>query len=262
MIRSDIRAYINIGALALVLLFNFLSNAIPFNNMTQEDLAAEYPVLITPAAYAFSIWGLIYLALIAFIIYQALPQYRENPAVKAVGILFAVSSIFNIAWLFVWHYQRIGWSLVIILLLLATLVVIYLRLGAVTAEKNIFDRILVKYPFSLYLGWISAASIVNFNAWLYSIDWLGTGTGAVFFTMLMAIIAALIALAVFYLRQDYIYAAVFVWALVGIGVRHGTAIPFLTVVSWLAAAGIIFFLGWIAARKGELPFLQKKMTGG
>ncbi len=257
MIRSDIRAYVNIGALAVVLLMNFLSNAIPFNNMTQQELSAANPVLITPAPYVFSIWGLIYLALIAFVVYQALPQFRENPAVKAVGILFAVSCVFNVLWLILWHYQNIGWSFIIILLFLATLVVIYLRLGAVTAIKNSYDRVLVKYPFSLYLAWLSAATIVNFNVWLYSIGWLGTGTGAVFFTVLMLIIAALLALAVFYLRQDYIYAAVFVWALIGIGVRHGTDLPFLTVVAWLAAVAIIFFLGWITARKGDLPFMQR-----
>ena len=251
MIRSDIRAYINIGALALVLLFNFLSNAIPFNELTQADLSELYPVLLTPATYVFSIWGLIYIALIAFIVYQALPATRENPLVKAVGILFAVSSLFNILWLFAWHYQRIGWSMVIMLLLLATLIFIYLRIGAVTNIKSIYDRILVKYPFSLYLGWISAATLVNFNALLYDIGWLGTGGGGIFFTMLMILIAGLVALTVFYFRQDYIYAAVFVWALVGIGVRHGTDIVILTIIAWLAAAAILFFLGWIAARQNR-----------
>lgn len=252
MIRSDVRAYVNIGALVLVLLFNFLSNAIPFNGLTQGDLSELYPVLITPATYVFSIWGLIYLGLIAFIIYQAIPAFRENPLVKAVGVLFAVSSLFNILWLFAWHYQKIGWSMIVMLLLLATLIAIYLRIGAVTAEKTIYDRIIVKYPFSLYLGWITAATIVNFNAWLFSIGWLGTGTGAVIFTILMIIIAVLIALAVFYQRQDYIYAAVFVWALIGIGVRHTAGPVVLTVFAWLAAAAVLFFLGWIVARKKGL----------
>jgi translocator protein len=257
MIRSDIRAYINIGALALVLLMNFLSNALPFNNLTQGDLGELYPVLITPASYVFSIWGLIYLTLIAFIVYQALPGYRENPAVKAVGILFAVSSLFNILWLFAWHYQRVGWSMVIMLLLLATLITIYLRIGAVTTEKIIYDRFLVKYPFSLYLGWITAAAIVNFNVLLYDIGWLGTTGGGVVFTMLMIVIAALVALAVFYLRQDYIYSFVFVWALIGIGVRHSQEMVLLTLWAWLAAAAILFFLGWITARKGGFSFMRK-----
>jgi hypothetical protein len=251
MIRSDIRAYINIGALALVLLFNYLSNALPFNNLTQGDLGEVYPVLLTPATYVFSIWGLIYLGLIAFIVYQALPVSRENSLVKAVGILFAVSSLFNILWLFAWHYQKIGWSMIVMLLLLATLIFIYLRIGAVTNVKSIYDRILVKYPFSLYLGWVSAATLVNFNVLLYDIGWLGTGGGGIFFTILMVLIAGLVALTVFYLRQDYIYAAVFIWALIGIGIRHGTDIVILTIFAWLAAAAILFALGWITARRGR-----------
>jgi len=251
MIRSDIRAYINIGALALVLLFNYLSNALPFNNLTQGDLGEVYPVLLTPATYVFSIWGLIYLGLIAFIVYQALPVSRENSLVKAVGILFAVSSLFNILWLFAWHYQKIGWSMIVMLLLLATLIFIYLRIGAVTNVKSIYDRILVKYPFSLYLGWVSAATLVNFNVLLYDIGWLGTGGGGIFFTILMVLIAGLVALTVFYLRQDYIYAAVFIWALIGIGIRHGTEIVILTIFAWLAAAAILFALGWITARRGR-----------
>ncbi len=251
MIRSDIRAYINIGALAFVLLINYLSNALPLNGLTQQDLSEIYPVLLTPAGYAFSIWGLIYLALLAFIVYQALPGYRERPLVKAVGILVAVSSLFNVGWLFFWHYQRVGWSMIMILLLLATLVAIYLRIGAVTTDKTLYDRLLVKYPFSLYLGWISAATIVNFNVLLYDIGWLGVAGWGVFFTMLMIAVAALIALAVFYLRQDYVYAAVFVWALVGVGVRHSGEIVLLTITAWLAAAAILFFLGWIVARQRQ-----------
>ena len=255
MIRSDIRAYINIGALALVLLMNFLSNALPFNGLTQGDLSELYPVLITPAPYAFSIWGLIYLGLIAFIIYQALPQYRENPTVKAVGILFALNAVFNVFWLFVWHDQLIGWSMIAMLLILASLVVIYLRIGAVTTEKTIYDRFLVKFPFSIYLGWITAATLLNFNVLLYDIGWLGLGGGGIFFTMLMIVIAVLIAIAVFYLRQDYLYSLVFVWALIGIGVRHGKELIILTLWAWFAAVAIIFFLGWITARKKDLSLL-------
>lgn len=252
MIRSDIRAYINIGALAVTILMNILSNLIPFNGLTQGDLSELYPILLTPATYAFSIWGLIYLALIAFIVYQALPQFRDNSAVKAVGVLFAVSCLFNVMWLLVWHYQRVGWSMVAMLLLLATLVTIYLRIGAVTTEKTFYDRLLVKYPFSLYLGWISAATLVNFNVWLYDIGWLGTGFWGVVFTMLMILLAAAVALTVFYLRQDYVYTAVFVWALSAIGVRHGSDQVMLTLMAWLAAGGILFFLGWIAASKRRI----------
>lgn len=248
MIRSEARAYINVGALVAALVVNYLANALPINGLTQGQLSELYPVLITPAGYVFSIWGLIYLALTAFTVYQALPRYRENPVVKAVGLLFALSCLLNISWVFFWHYQQVGISLVIMLLFLATLVIIYLRIGAVSAQRSFYDRLLVRYPFSLYLGWISAAAIVNLNVFLYHLGWLGTTGAAVPVTMVFVIIAALVAVAVFYLRQDYIYAAVFVWALAGIGVRHGGGPVVLSVASWLAAAGIVFCLGRLTAR--------------
>lgn len=258
MIRSAIRGYINIGALLIVLMFNFLSNALPFNNLTQGDLSEIYPVLITPAPYVFSIWGLIYLVLIAFIVYQALPNQRENQLVKAVGLLFAVSCLFNILWLLAWHYQRVGWSMIIMLLLLVTLIVIYLQIGAVTTKNAVSDRFLVKYPVSLYLGWITVATIVNFNVLLYDIGWLGTGVGSVLFTVLMIVIATLVAVKVFYMRRDYIYAFVFVWAFIGIGVRHGSGLILITGTAWLFAAAVLFALGWIAARNNELPFVRQR----
>ena len=244
MISSRIRAYINIGALALVLLVNYLSNALPINNLTQGDISQLYPVLLTPAPYAFSIWGVIFLGLIAFVIYQALPGYRDAPLAKAVGILFAVSCFFNVGWVMVWHYLRVGWSMVMMLLLLATLIAIYLRIGTLSAENTLFNRLLVKYPFSLYLGWISAATLVNLNVLLYDMGWLSTGVGGVLFTMLMVVIAVLIALGVFYLHRDYVYVAVFVWALIGIGVRHGNDIITLTIVAWIAAVLLILLLGF------------------
>ena len=240
-ISSSVRVYINIGALALVLLVNYLANALPINNLTQGDISQLYPVLLTPAPYAFSIWGLIFLGLIAFVIYQAIPGYRDTSLTRAVSILFAVSCFFNVAWVLVWHYLRVGWSMVIMLLLLATLIAIYLRIGSLSAEKNLFDRLLVKYPFSLYLGWISAATLVNFNVLLYDMGWLSTGVGGVLFTILMVVMAALIALGVFYLRRDYVYTSVFIWALIGIGVRHHNEIFILTIVAWLAAVLVFYF---------------------
>lgn len=240
-ISSSVRAYINIGALALVLLVNYLANALPINNLTQGDISQLYPVLLTPASYAFSIWGLIFLGLIAFVIYQALPAYRDTPMVRAVGILFAISCFFNVGWVLVWHYLMVGWSMVMMLLLLATLIGIYLRIGTSSADKTLFDRLLVRYPFSLYLGWISAATLVNFNVLLYDLGWLSTGVGGVLFTMLMVVIAVLIALGVFYLRRDYVYTAVFIWALIGIGVRHSNELITLSIVAWLAAVLLFSF---------------------
>ncbi len=253
--KSETRSYINIGALLLVLLVNYLSNAIPFNNLTQQDITDLYPVLFTPAGYVFSIWGLIYLLLIGFTIYQALPQYRETSYVRAVGLLFALTAVFNVLWLFVWHYLRMGLAMVIILLLLITLVIIYHKIYKLKDKEGFFDWLFVRLPFSLYVAWLCVATIANFNFFLAHIGWLGTeGFGAVLFTMLMILIGTLIALYVFFERRDFAFGLVFIWAFIGIGVEQTGESILVTVTAWLSAAAILFFMGWISAQ-------SRKVTG-
>ncbi|OWZ83004.1 tryptophan-rich sensory protein [Natranaerobius trueperi] len=246
---SKIRSYINIGSLIVVLVINYLSNTIPFNNLTQEDISDLFPVLITPEGYVFSIWGLIYLLLIGFVIYQALPKYREQPFVRAVGILFALTSLFNVIWLIVWHHLQILLSLIILVFLLITLILIYQKISKTESKATILDKVFVKLPFSLYLGWITVAILANFNILLNDIEILGTsGFGAILFTILMIVLGGVVALYVFYLKQDYAFALVYVWAYIGIGVRHGSDQLAITLTAWMASVAIIFYLGWIKAR--------------
>jgi len=247
--KSTTRAYINLGALVLVLLMNFLANALPLNQLTQADISEMFPVLLTPAGYVFSIWGLIYLLLTGFTVYQIIPKYRENNYVTAVGLLFAVTSLLNVVWIFAWHYLQIGVALIIMVLLLLTLIYIYLRLERRTKE-NFLDFWLVKLPFSLYLAWITAAVLVNFNVWLHHLGWLDTsGFVAIIFTIIMIVMGTGIAVYIFYLNWNIAFALVLVWAFIGIGVRHGSEFVLITLVAWIAAATIVFFMGWVAAQK-------------
>ncbi len=255
--KSETRAYINIAAVAVVLLFNYLSNALPLNNLTQTDINEMYPVLFTPASYVFSIWGLIYVLLICFIVYQALPNYRENPFNEAVGILFAVTALLNVLWLLAWHYLQIALSMVIMVLLLLVLIAIYLRIANLAQKGGLFDRLFVKLTFSIYLAWICVATLANLNILLYDVGWLGLGFGSALFTVLMIVIGALVSLAIFYWRRDYAFPLVFAWAFIGVGVRHGADPVLLAIAGWTAAAAILFFMGWIIARTRGWPFLQK-----
>jgi len=256
--KSEIRAYINIAVLAAVLLVNYLSIALPFNELTQAEINFElYPVLFTPAPYVFSIWGLIYLLLIGFIIYQALPQYRDNRFNNAVGILFAVTGLLNIFWLLSWHYLQIGLSFLIMIVLLLTLLVIYLRIKSQEYRGNTLDWLLVKLPFSLYLAWICVAALANLNVLLYDIGWLGTGFGSALLTMLMIVAAAAVALFIFAARGDYIFPLVFAWAFVGIAVRHGREAFLLAAVAFASAAALLFLMGWIAQRRNVQVFKGK-----
>ena len=243
--KTETRAYVNIVALAAVLLFNYLSNALPLNNFTQQDISFDlYPVLLTPAGYVFPIWGVIYLLLIAFIVYQALPKYRGNPYNNAVGILFAVTSLLNIFWLLAWHFLQIGLSLVIMAFLLLTLMAVYLRINRQVSRGNIYDMVFVKLSFSLYLAWICVAILANLNVFLYDIGWLGVGFGSVLFTILMIIIGAVVALYIFLVRRDYVFPLVFAWAFIGIAVRHGSELVLLTIVALTSAVVLLFFVVW------------------
>jgi len=255
--KPEIRAYVNVAALVVVLVFNYLSNALPFNNLTQADISFDlYPVLLTPAPYVFSIWGLIYLLLIGFVIYHSLPRYRETPYNNAVGLFFAGASLLNVFWLLAWHYLQIPLSFVLMVLLLLTLVATYQRINRVVNGGSIFDKLFIKLSFNLYLAWISVAVLANFNVLLYDIGWLGVGFGSILFTILMIIIGAAVALIMLFLRGDNIFPLVFAWAFIGIAVRHGSEIVVLSVAAAVSAASLLFFMGWFAKSQGFFKKLQ------
>ena len=243
------------AAYIFMVTMNFLANYLPLNDITTGAISDRYANPFTPAGFTFSIWGLIYLLLIGFTIYQALPQYRETSYVRAVGLLFALTAVFNVLWLFVWHYLRMGLAMVIILLLLITLVIIYHKIYRLKDKEGFFDWLFVRLPFSLYVAWLCVATIANFNFFLAHIGWLGTeGFGAVLFTMLMILIGTLIALYVFFERRDFAFGLVFIWAFIGIGVEQTGESILVTVTAWLSAAAILFFMGWISAQ-------SRKVTG-
>lgn len=253
--HPEIRAYINVVAFCAVLFVNYLANALPINNLTQAEISYEiYPVLFTPAPYVFSIWGLIYFLLIGFVIYQALPKYRATPYNNAVGLFFTGTALLNIFWLLAWHYLLVTLSLVLMVLLLLTLVAIYLRISGEDSRENIYDRVFIKFLFSLYLAWICVALLANFNVILYDIGWLGIGFGSMLFTVFIIIIAALAALYIFGARQDYVFPLVFAWAFIGIAVRHGSELILLTIVASASAAVLLFFVVWFLKKRGLWSF--------
>ena len=115
----------SIIAIIAVLAVNYLSNAIPLGGMTQKEISDLYPSLFTPSSSTFAIWGLIYLALTGFVIYQALPAQRNNALVSRVSQLFILSCVANIAWIFCWHYGLLALSLLVMLTILYILITVY-----------------------------------------------------------------------------------------------------------------------------------------
>jgi hypothetical protein len=214
----------NLAALAVTLVANTLANALPLGGRTTGEISDSFDVLFVPAGYVFSIWGLIYLALIGFAVFQALPAQQANPAVRATGWWFALTCAANALWIVFWHYGYYALTLAVMLALLASLIVIYRRLAAVRPAHGA-TRWLVHAPFSLYLGWISVATIANASALFAHWGWEGWPLSPVAWTVLMIAAAAGLALLMAYRHGDAIYAGVIAWALIGIFVKQAGLLP-------------------------------------
>lgn len=209
---------VNIIAFITVLTMNIVSNALPLNGRNAGEISDALPSYFTPAGYTFSIWSLIYLGLLGFTIYQALPSQRKKSWLPQIGWLFAASSIANIAWLFAWHYGYYPLSVAIMLTLLGTLIAIYSRLdiGRPNNRLPLVDRIFVYGSFSLYLGWISVATIANSASVLAYYGWNGFGIAGPVWSAIMMAVATLLAALMLRKRRNLTYAGVLIWALFGI----------------------------------------------
>jgi hypothetical protein len=253
--KDTIRQVVNVLAVVAVIVVNWLANALPLNGLTQGEISDRFDVFFVPAGYAFSIWGLIYLGLIAFAVYQALPAQRENARLRRVGYLFALSCVANITWLFLWHYEVFLLTLVAMLALLSLLIAIYLRLDIGRAQVGGVERWLVDVPFSVYLGWITVATIANVTVVLDYLGWNGWGISPQVWTVIMLFAGLVIATAMSLTRGDVAYSLVLIWAYVGIAVKHGDT-PVVAVTAWVTAAliGLMLVIGVLLKRQRQRAF--------
>ncbi len=209
----------NCAGFLVTVVVNALSNILPLNGKTTGEISDLYSNLFTPAGYVFSIWGAIYLLLLIFILYQILPK-QETKFLTKISYLFVLSSIANIVWIFLWHYEQITLSIIPMLVLLTALIAIYLRLQIGHSDVSLSEKLAVHLPFSVYLGWITVATIANVAAALTAINWDGLGISEVTWTVLVILIALIITLGVIYTRKDVGYSLVIIWALGGIIVKQ------------------------------------------
>ena len=233
--RDSIRQAVNVVVLLATIAVNGLANALPLNNLTTGEISDRFDVFFVPAGYVFSIWGLIYLALAVFAVYQALPAQRVSPRLRRVGYWFALSCAANVAWLLLWHYERFPLTLVAMLVLLASLIAVYLRLDIGRQPAPAAERWLVQFPFSLYLGWITVATIANATSLLDYLNWGGWGIAPAIWTIIMLFAATAIAAAVSLSRGDVVYMLVIIWAFAGIALKHTATTP-VAVAAWIATA--------------------------
>lgn len=95
--------YVNLVLFMAMIVMNYLANALPLNGKTTGELSAQYPNLFVPAGITFSIWGVIYLLLGAFVILQF--RHKNKSLAKTVGWAFAISCLLNSFWIVAWHYE-------------------------------------------------------------------------------------------------------------------------------------------------------------
>ena len=214
---SSLLRFSNILAFALTILVNALAGSTTLiGGQVTADISDANFTLITPAGYVFSIWGVIYVLLGIFVIFQALPSQKNQDYQNKIGWLFILSSVLNIVWIFLWQFEYLIFSVFIMFMLLATLIAIYLRLDIGKSSVELREKVAVHLPFSTYLGWITIASIANVATTLVSINWDGFGLDPELWALLIIIIALLLSLTVVITRKDVAYGLVIIWAFIGI----------------------------------------------
>jgi hypothetical protein len=217
------------------LVVNMLANVLPLNGLNTGQISDQFKVYFVPAGYVFSIWGLIYLGLIAFAIFQALPSQRDNPRLRSTGWWIALGGLANSVWIFLWHYLQFPLTLVAMLILLATLIVTFLRLGIGNTKVSAAETWAVRVPFSIYLGWITVATVANVTSLLDYLKWDGFGIAPEVWMGIVLAAVLLIAVLMNFTRRNIAYTAVLLWALAGISVKHA-AIPAVVIPTWITFA--------------------------
>jgi hypothetical protein len=241
-ISPGVMAAINLVGFLGVVVVNGLANALPINNKTTAQLSDQYPNLFVPAGLTFAIWGLIYLLLAIFVAYgliQAIRRSSGSDIIQKIGLLFFLSCVANMGWIFAWQYEIVPLSLVIMLLLLACLLAIYIKLGVGRRGTTGKERYFVHLPFSVYLGWITIATIANVTALLVDVHWGGWGLSEQFWAVLVILVGIAITLAMLFRRQDIFYALVVDWALLGILIKRlASTVPAQSVIA-ASIAGLV-----------------------
>ncbi len=209
------RSILVVVATIATIAFNALAGTGRLNGVMTNEVSDKYPTVLTPAGYAFSIWGLIYVGLIAFCIYQLLPSKLLR--LRGVRTLYIVSCVLNCAWLYAWHSYAIGVCVILIFALLATLALINIKLKTAESAR---DALFTKAPFGLYFGWVTAASIVNFFIYLKSIDaqmsvsaWNILGCVFIFVALLGAVVVR-------WKLRNFTYPLAVAWAATGIAIQQ------------------------------------------
>ena len=210
----------NVVATVLTILINSLSNTSILGANTVGEISDAYPTFFTPAGYVFAIWGIIYALLLVFSIYQVLPKQQTASFLEKISVYYLLCSVANIIWIVLWVNNYVLFSTILMFLLLVSLLTIYRRLDSIGTQMSLRENLAVFLPFSVYLGWITVASIGNVAVTLVSLNWNGWGLSEVSWTILMIGVAIAVTLIMILRKRDIGFSLVLIWALLGILVKQ------------------------------------------
>lgn len=233
--NDKLRQFLVVVSIVSMIVMNYLSNAGVFGGQTNGDVSDKYHTLITPAGWAFSIWGVIFLGLLAFAVYQALPSQRENPRFRAVGWWVVLNAVCNAIWSPLFNNERIGLALLVILVMLFSLVIIEQRLlaqrhvpvvapdlDATLPESPVgpAETWLARIPFSIYFGWLTVATILNVAVYLKATEFELSGLSEQGWAIAVLIVGLIVGAFVFNRYRAVAYILVFAWAYAAIAAEQ------------------------------------------
>ena len=230
--KNTLRQIVVAISIIITIVINILANALPIYGLNTGQISDTFKVYFVPAGYVFSIWGIIYIGLIAYMVYQALPAQRANPRMQATGWWVALGGLANCAWIFLWQYEQFVATVGAMLILLATLILVYMNLGIGRTKVSSGETWAVRVPFSIYLGWITVATVADISDVLWFVKWNQFGISAAAWMVVILGAVLIIAGLMNFLRRDIAYAMVILWALAGIAARF-------------PQAGIVTFATWV-----------------
>ncbi len=221
-VRSSIKIFVIITYI-LMIAVNGLANALPINGMNTGNVSDAYPNLFAPAGITFSIWGVIYILLAIYTLYQVglFPDKAKeinSKLINKVGIMFSLSSLANAAWIFAWHYQRMLLSLLLMAVILLSLITINMMIDKENLSSK--EKLFIRLPFSVYFGWITIATIANATTLLVSVGWSGFGLAESSWTIILLMTGVVIGGATAIKLGDIAYGVVLIWAYSGIWIKH------------------------------------------
>lgn len=242
---------LTIIATIVTITVNALASLLPLNGQDTGQISDRFDILFVPAGYVFAIWAVIYLGLIIYTVYQALPSQRENKVLNQIAPYYWLSSLANSTWIFLWHYEIFSLTWIVMLVLLGSLISIYTFFSKARERLDTRESVFIKLPFSIYLGWISVATVANITQVLFYFDWSGWGLSPQIWTVIMLSVATLLGALMLFRERDIVYTIVLIWAFIGIAVKQADVTLIFTY-AWITA----IFLAVLAILT---PFIGKRI---